>query len=114
MNPATYNITVKNGIHFGPLKITCKKRDNTVVNLTGWIAFAHAKIAPNRNIQIDLAPAILNPTGGEITIDFNQTVTDGMLPGDYLWDLILQDPNGRRWGPYLAGKFKVMPVITKP
>ena len=75
---------------------------------------------------MDLAPVILD-TGtllgydGEVDgpgrvklAEYTDEETLAMSDSEYFWDIVLEDPSGQRTGPYVAGRFDIITIITEP
>lgn len=114
MTPARLNLTIRRGVTFGPIKITCKDGSGVAMNLTDWHAFAQVRKKPGQTVVLDLEPEITNPTAGEVTIGFTDEETASMTAGSFLWDFVLENPTGERLGPYLAGSCNISSIITQP
>lgn len=115
LTPGNLNLKIITGIIFGPVILHAKDENNQPVNLTGWKVFAEVRKKPNASLYMDLHPIFSNAVSGEITIPkMTDEETYDLKPGDYDWDLILEDPVGDRRGPYIAGNFAIVAIITKP
>lgn len=114
MKPAHYPITVVRGVAFGPVEFHCKTTAGTPTPLTGCQAFAQVRVRPGAAPVADLMPVITDEAAGVVTIPKltdEQTLT---LPrGNFQWDLVLQDAAGDRFGPYVAGPFSVVDIVTQ-
>ena len=108
------NLYARRGITFGPIKVVCKNGDGDPVDLTDWKAWAEARENPGCPVQIDLAPEITDAAAGEITFDHADEVTATWPAGTFRWDLVLENPDGQRLGPFVAGTITVEDVITLP
>lgn len=116
MTPGTLNLVLKRGITFGPVTISCTDADNAVLPLGGWSAFAHVRKDPAGPLVLDFAPVIAgNDTAGLVTLPAVPWATTATLAaGVYFWDLLLQDPAGRRLDPILSGTVTVTTPLTQP
>ena len=114
--PASLDLTLTRDITFGPIVIVCKDSAGTVVNVTGWTAYAEVRKKPEDTTAIlNLAPVVSNGAAGEVTIPAIANSTTKTLPaGAYLWDFILQKPTGERLGPFISGRFIIGSKITQP
>jgi hypothetical protein len=89
-------------------------------DLTNWIPYAEVRTEPEAVVVQNLVPAITDPTIGEVTIPAIQDEQTILLPsgtgGKFKckWDLIFQVPSGERIGPYLAGSFMILSIVTEP
>lgn len=89
-------------------------------DLTGWTAWAWVKnktsdadTAPG--LVLDLGPTIVAPSDGrvQIAVDDNASFALNEFPSA-LWDLIMSDPTGERYGKYAKGKFQILKAVTHP
>jgi hypothetical protein len=114
MTPAVHDLELKIGTTFGPVLLRCKDGAGEAVDLTGWTAYADVRVKPGAAVVFGLAPAISDAAAGEITLGKTDEQTAALTPGRYKWDLILETPDGKRLGPYVAGACIVSQPITKP
>lgn len=109
------DLTIEKGVTFGPIQIICKDADDVIVPLAGWSAFAEGRKFECGPIFINFAPIIeADDADGLITIpevSWENTKLLHELTGR--WDLILQDPTGRRLPPSIAGELIITNIITK-
>ncbi len=96
------------GTTWGPYVFTCKDGNGDPVDLTGYSAFAEARLHPSGCLAFDLAPEITDAAGGEITFEFDKDETNTKPVGNFGWDLVLENAAGERKGPYAIG---VVPVL---
>ena len=68
------------------------------------------------DIVLDLAPVIaVDDAAGLITIpEIDFAITKDLCPMVAEWDLILQDADGNRWPPSIAGRFTITNTVTQP
>ncbi len=116
MTPGTLNLVLKRGVTFGPVTITCTDANGAAVALGGWSAFAHVRKDPAAGLLLDFAPVIAgNDTAGIVTLPaVPWAATAALEAGVFFWDLILQDPAGRRLDPILSGTVTVTTPTTQP
>jgi hypothetical protein len=116
MTPATLNLTIRPGLTFGPVEITCKDAAGNPVDLTGWTAWAEVRRSQGESVILDLTPQITDAPAGKITLSKSREDTAGLrITGSkYFWDLILARPNGDRIGPIVAGTVQIVSTITRP
>jgi hypothetical protein len=112
-DPANFPIKIRRGIHYGPLTVSCQDSNDDPVPLTGFSVFAVARPQLESPNEIDLEPAITNAVGGVITIDLDDETTNQFAVGDYVWDLVLQEPGGERIPPLLAGPLSVIDYVSR-
>jgi hypothetical protein len=113
MTPAPLNLTIRKGITFGPVLITCRDSSGAFVDLTGWVVSAHARKSATSDLAFSLEPQITEPLSGGITIAFTDEQTQALPAGSFKWDMVLERPTGERLGPYIAGTLSVNPIITQ-
>ena len=114
MTPATLNLSIRNGITFGPVIFNCKDAFSAPVDLTGYFVFADARKTYTDPVAFSLAPVISDPVNGEITMTFTDEQAESKPAGNYGWDLVLEAPTGERLGPYVTGRVNVTDVYTQP
>lgn len=116
MTPENLDLTIKRGVTFGPVNITCMNDAGTAaLDITGYTAFAEARERPASGVAFDLAPTIPTGTDGKVRISKTDDETDELTAGRYGWDLILQNAAGARLGPYAYGAVTVeQPFTHKP
>lgn len=113
MTPATYNIEIRKGITLSPLVLIMKDDNGTTVDLTGWSAYAQVRKTKTANeVVFNLSPEITDPSAGEITITLTDEFTDSLSLGKFGWDLVLENPDGERLGPFLEGTVTVVATYT--
>lgn len=112
----TLNLTISRGVTFGPVQISCKDANGAPVPLAGWKAYAEARKKPASARVIDFAPVIAaDDAAGLVTIpQLGHSSTAALPPGVFNWDLILEDPDGIRYDPTLAGSVTISAPITLP
>lgn len=114
MTPATLNLSIRRGVTFS-LVINAKDATPAAVNLTGWSVYSEVRKSPTASVALDFAPAITDPTAGEITIELTDEETKALtITGKFRWDLLLETPGGVRLGPFLAGTVTISDDITQP
>lgn len=122
MTPATLNLTLNPGVTFGPITFTFKDGVGDPIDLTGYQVWAWVKSDrndPSPPPRIDLDPDLTDAANGVVTIELTDEETYSIEespedPGYDYWDIILEDPTGARYGPFVAGTFTVRKIITQP
>ena len=112
MTPATLNLTIDKGVTWGPLVITCKDADGVVVDLTGWTAYADARVNTFLPVVFSLSPVVSDAAAGKITFSMTDEQTNVLPDGACQYDMVLQNPAGERLGPYLTGTIQVNRIFT--
>jgi hypothetical protein len=84
-------------------------------NLTGFTVEATVRRTTKAEVFLNLNPTITDPVNGEITIPQIDDATTGALPytGNFMWDLVLIDNTGERFGPFVKGDFIVSDNISQ-
>lgn len=115
MAQANLDLEISRGTNFGPVEITCKA-DGVVVPLAGYSAYAEVRKSAGGTVILDLAPVIEDEDAiGLITLpEVSHTLTDDIPAMDAKWDLILQDPSGKRLPPIIGGRVSINQPITQP
>jgi hypothetical protein len=113
MKPAILDLRISKGITFGPVQIYCQDEDLAPVDITGWQVFAQVRRNPNGDVLFDLLPVITDGPAGEITLSADHEDTAELQAGLYRWDLILENPDGERLGPFIVGAVHVLAPITQ-
>lgn len=85
----------------------------TPLNLTGWSVWSYVRDKPSGTLILDLAP-VVTPLIGKIDLSKTDDQTYTLSPGNFYWDIILEDTSGTRIGPLFAGSFQVVHLITDP
>jgi hypothetical protein len=76
--------------------------------LAGSITQLDITTAGTGNLTVTVTP-------GQIFIpEITDENTEPMAETDAVWDLMLQDPSGRRLAPFVAGKFPIARGVTDP
>lgn len=112
MIPFRLDLTIIKGITYGPVIFNFKQQDATPFPLTGWKVLAYGRRYHNAKDKIDLNPVVTDGPNGQAQINMSDESTLALMGGEYNYDLILEDPNGIRTGPYFAGKLKITEIYT--
>jgi hypothetical protein len=115
MSRATLNLEILKGTTFGPVQIICKDAAGVVVPLAGWSAYAEVRKDEKSSVILDLAPVIAaDDAAGLVTLpEIGWQTTDDLPTMVGQWDLILEDPSGRRLPPFLGGRVTIALPITQ-
>jgi hypothetical protein len=116
MTPALLNLQIRRARTYTGLQVKCYGEGRVVVPLAGYTAYAQIRAGREGALIYDLAPTIAaDDAAGLITIPpIPWAITDALPPGDYIYELILQDPAGNRYDPILTGNVKISTSITLP
>ncbi len=113
MKPGKLNLTIYTGFQFQKT-IRLKDATGEFIDLTGYTPFAEVRENRSSAVVLDLAPTITDATSGEVTIDIADETTDALTKGAFVWDLMLEDGDDKRLGPYVAGRVEIEDGITQP
>lgn len=116
MDPAIVNLSIRRGVTFRGFSITCQNAQGAAVPLAGWSAYAQIRSQKDDSVIFDLAPTIaVNDDAGIITVPPIPYATTLTIPaGDYVFDLLPQDPSGTRYDPIIQGNVTITTAITRP
>ena len=109
VQPGTYNITLQRRADYSVL-LQFKDSNDTVIDLTGYTAYAQAWNEGRIKKYADFAIAYTNRTNGQITISLTDTQTE-TFPDELRYDLMLEDSGGLR-EYYLEGVIYVSEGYT--
>lgn len=112
-DPALFPIKIRRGIHYGPLTITCNDSNDTPVDISGFGVFAVGRPETESPTLVDLQPEITDGPGGVVTIDLDDADTLQFPVGDYVWDLVLENLDSERIGPFLAGPLTIIDTVSR-
>jgi len=115
MAQATLDLEISRGTNFGPVTIYCLA-DGVAVPLAGYSAYAEVRKSANGPVILDLAPVIeADDALGLITLpEIAFALTDPLPAMDAKWDLILEDPTGKRLPTLVGGRVEINQPITQP
>ena len=100
MASSNYNITVESGETFSDV-ITWNDSNGNPINNTGYTANMDVRDnQENLIVNLNTTPIsgggsiTLGGSNGQITLALSSTVTQGLTPGDYLYDLFMVSSGG--------------------
>ena len=111
VQPGTYNITLQRRADYSVL-LQFKDSTGTVINLTGYTAYAQVWNEGRTTKYADFAIAYTNRTHGQITISLTDTQTATFID-ELRYDVLLEDGSGNR-EYYLEGVIFVSQGYTAP
>lgn len=91
--------------------IVVTQNDGTVFDLTGYTAASQAKRSPFSLTAIPITTEIANPPDGTITLSISHDITATVFPAEYMYDVLITDPNGKKTKVY-EGILTIDPGIT--
>lgn len=111
VQPGTYNITLQRRADYSVL-LQFKDSTGTVINLTGYTAYAQVWNEGRTTKYADFSVAYTNRTNGQITISLTDTQTT-VFPDKLRYDVLLENGSGLR-EYYLEGIITVSQGYTAP
>lgn len=126
MGAVSKAITIIRGVTSDAIEIVFTNKNGDQVNLDGWNVYAQVRKAPGKGIVMDLNPQILavgELLGYDGEVDgpgrvklgaYTDEETFAMSNAKLFWDIVLEDTEGQRTGPYVAGPFNIITIITEP
>jgi hypothetical protein len=114
---STPDITIRRGLTWRGMSLFCKDENGEPVPLAGWSAYSQIRKTADGPLVLDLAPTIAaDDADGLITIPpVNPAATSQLPPGEHVYDVILEDPEGNRLDPPLiTAKVTISRTITQP
>jgi len=111
VQPGTYNITLQRRADYSVL-LQFKDSTGTVINLTGYTAYAQVWNEGRTTKYADFSVAYTNRTNGQITISLTDTQTATFID-ELRYDVLLEDGSGNR-EYYLEGVIFVSQGYTAP
>ena len=111
VQPGTYNITLQRRADYSVL-LQFKDSTGTVINLTGYTAYAQVWNEGRTTKYADFSVAYTNRTNGQITISLTDTQTATFID-ELRYDVLLEDGSCNR-EYYLEGVIFVSQGYTAP
>ena len=111
VQPGTYNITLQRRADYSVL-LQFKDSTGTVINLTGYTAYAQVWNEGRTTKYADFSIAYTDRTNGQITISLTDTQTATFID-ELRYDVLLEDGSGIR-EYYLEGVIFVSQGYTAP
>ena len=111
VQPGTYDITLQRRADYSVL-LQFKDSTGTVINLTGYTAYAQVWNEGRTTKYADFSIAYTNRTNGQITISLTDTQTATFID-ELRYDVLLEDGSGNR-EYYLEGVIFVSQGYTAP
>ena len=111
VQPGTYSITLQRRADYS-LLLQFKDSTGTVINLTGYTAYAQAWDVDRQMKYADFGIAYTDRTNGQITISLTDTQT-ATFSNSLQYDVLLQDGSGNL-EYYLEGTITVKQGYTSP
>lgn len=87
-------LTAYSGATFA-LSLSCQDDAATAFDLTGYTARGSVRQSlTSATVTLDLSPTIPSPATGVIEINIADETTAAIDPGNYVWDVVLDEPGG--------------------
>lgn len=111
VQPGTYNFTLQRRADYS-LDLQFKDSSGSVIDLTGYTAYAQAWNEGRTTKSADFTVAYTNRSNGQIKISLTDTQTS-TFPDELRYDVLLENPSGER-EYYLEGIIFVSQGYTAP
>jgi hypothetical protein len=93
MSVRVVNLVIPQGADFSNSFIL-ENSNNTPINLTSYSGICQLKKHSSSRSSVGIAVSFPNPTLGEVKISLASTVSSGIKPGKYVYDVLLTDGVG--------------------
>lgn len=113
MRPGKLDLIITRGVTWSAITATCRDAAGDAVDLTGCTPFADVRRALNKAVSFSLDCALGEEPGTILFPEISDTLTSTKPLGEFIWDLVLEDADGRRLGPFLAGRIIVEDINTR-
>lgn len=110
MAASPLNLTVEQGADF-ELTITVRNKNNVPLNLLGYSASSVMKKHSSSTTSYPFSVTFVDRQNGRISLSMNNTVTDTLAEGRYLYDIILTSPNNLKTR-VIQGMVTVSPGVS--
>ena len=104
--PATLDLAARQNADFRR-RLTFSDQNGTAIDLTGFVIDADITDAADRNIIATFNHTVVDAANGVIDLVLPKTVSVGLAPGNYGWDLSLTSGIGER-AYYLTGTLTII------
>jgi hypothetical protein len=95
MAASPLNLTIEQGTDF-EITITVRNKNNTPLNLAGYTASSEMKKHYVSTTSYPFTVTFVDRSNGRIALSMNNTVTDALAEGRYVYDIMLISPNQLR------------------
>lgn len=82
------------------------------LNLTNYLAAAQLRKSYYSTTATDFTVSISDAVGGELTISMNSSNTSNLMPGRYVYDLVITSPENNKTR-VVEGIATVIPGVTR-
>ncbi len=115
MRPTLHRFSIYRGLTWEGLR--CRLLDsagNAVTINAGTTALLQVRRAPGKDVEFAL-PVEIGENDGEVIIPEVSAATTATMPlGDWMYDLILIDSEGKPWPPIVTGTITVLNPVSVP
>jgi hypothetical protein len=105
------NLTVDQGSTFLAY-VDVTDSSGNVLNLAGYTVAGQIRKTYSSTTAINFSASVSNAAGGTISLGLNDTDTNTMKPGRYVYDVEILNSNGTRTR-VLEGQVEVTPGVTQ-
>ena len=88
------NLVINSGADFSQNFILESISDGSPVGLSGYLISSKMRKHPGSSSSTTFSTQIINSSNGEIKIGLASTVTAGLKPGRYVYDIVVTDLTG--------------------
>jgi hypothetical protein len=106
------NLTIDQGTDFTSL-VTVEGSNGLPFDLSGYTARGQARRNFNSSTSYAFVATINNPTEGEIILSMDNTVTQTMKPGRYVYDIEIVESATSDVTRVVEGQVEVTPRVTR-
>jgi hypothetical protein len=110
MAASPLNLTVEQGTDF-EITITVRNKNNVPLNLIGYSAFSEMKKHHSSTTSYPFTVTFIDRQNGRIALSMNNTVTNSLDEGRYVYDIILTSPNNLKTR-VIQGTILVSPGVS--
>ncbi len=114
MKPGHHDFQINRGVDFAGLLLVCLNQAGAAIDVSGFTPHIAARRSLSKPVAFTLAASLGGGEGEILITAMSDTQTAALPLGDYLYDLVLEDDEGQRWGPCLAGNLRITDIVTRP
>ncbi|GEP46418.1 hypothetical protein [Brevifollis gellanilyticus] len=114
MKPGRHDFQIDRGVDFAGLLLVCLNQAGAEIDLSAFTPQLAARRSLTKPVAFTLSASLGGGEGEIMIAEMSDTQTAALPLGDYLYDLVLEDDEGRRWGPCLTGNLRITDIVTRP
>lgn len=114
MKPGRYDFQIDRGVAFAGLLLVCLDSAGEPLDLTDYTPHIAVRRSLSKPVALTLAASIGSEPGAVVLTELSATATSALPLGDFIYDLVLEDDEGQRWGPCLTGNLRITDIVTRP